>query len=712
MSVLRCSGGLTTALLLILAVSGSAGEARAEPKQPPSQAPAPTPDSELPLSGPAFTLADEAYKAMERKDYRAAVEKAEEAIRQRPDVGRLKVLLVTALEQSGNAQEAEKRANQFIDGGDSDPALLAERDRLRRRLRDAAVARAQMEVLRSPDDQSARNRLIKLLAEPATPPPNPAYVAADAAYKAMARQEYNLAATRAADAVRLQPSNMEYRRLLVTALASAGRLAEADQAASDALTRDPNDWAMLLERANVRMRENRPAEAADDDQAALSAGVPSNRVRDVRLALAEAASTAGQPQRVLDALEPYADERSYAIASRRGFAYLALGKNEEALASFDTAVAAASPGHERDVATAAKIGVLADLARKKQATDLLAQALASNELATLSDLDVAYLGLRVGSDQVAEARFNKARDDGTLTPSAALDAAYTAKRLVKNDESLAYFRTAIDAARAGTLPMAPQRLYDLRRDYAEIERRWGAYATLTYNAIGVAPATPTAPTPPAGNILQSGFEAYYRPPGIGYRDGRIFEVFARNFVTLTDATGGPTGFSTAEGMAGARYKPFSEVNLILETAGLFALGVYGRNDWMLRAYASQGQGTDLRVEEPSWWMWNVYGDYAHFVVTPQNLMAFEARAGRSFRLDRVSDHLVATPYGVIGAAYDDTLATPGALGIGPGFRLRYWFRDDTYAAPRSFVDMNVQYRVRLAGDDRAGGVYAGLTIGY
>jgi hypothetical protein len=320
--------------------------------------------------------------------------------------------------------------------------------------------------------------------------------------------------------------------------------------------------------------------------------------------------------------------------------------------------------------------------------------------------------VRVGNDQAAEQRFNTARDDGTLTPSAALDAAYTAKRLVKNEEALAYFRTAIDAARAGTLPMTPQKLYDVRRDYAEIERRWGAYATLTYNAIGVAPATPTAPTPPNGNILQSGLEAYYRPPVIGYRDGRIFEVFVRNFLTLTDATGGPTGFSTAEGMAGARYKPFKEVNLFLETAGLFALGVYGRNDWMLRAYASQGQGTDLRVEEPSWWMWNLYGDYAHFVVTPQNVMAFEGRAGRSFRLDRVSDHLVATPYGVIGAAYDDTLATPGALGIGPGFSLRYWFRDDIYAAPRSYVDMNVQYRFRLAGDQRANGVYAGMTIAY
>jgi tetratricopeptide (TPR) repeat protein len=725
------------ALALALALAGAQAPASAQgqptplsptPARPPTP-PEPTPpmepgppaaaaepgapaDAELPLTGPAFKLADEAYVAMDRRDYRTAVTKLEEAIRQRPDSGQLKVLLVNALEQSGNPQEAERRAAQYIAEGANYPALVAERDRLQRRLRDAAVARAQLEVLKSPDNSAARERLVRLMNSPEAPPPNPAYVAADAAYKAMARKQYDIAATRAAAAVRLQPGNRAYRLLLVNALAAAGKRTEAEAAATEALARDPGDWAMLAQRAQIRFQLDRPAEAADDDEAALRAGVPEARVRDLRLALADAAAKAGQPQRVLDALAPYAGETSYAIATRRGYAFLALGRKDEALGCFDTAIAAASPGHDKDVATAAKIGLLADLGRTKEAAELYRQALARGELATVPDLDVAYLGVRVGDDAAADQRFAKAKDEGTLTPAAALDAAYTARRLGRNQESLAYFRMAIDAANAGTLPMTKQQLFDVRRGVSEMERRWGAYGSLFYNAVGVAPAALNAPTPPEGNVLQAGFEAYYRPPVIGYRDGRIFEVFVRQFDILTNGTGGPAGFSTAQGVAGMRYKPLSDVNLVLETAGLFALGVYGRNDWMLRAYASQGQGTDLRVEDPSWWTWQVYGDYAHFFVTPQNLMAFEARAGRSFRLDRLSDHLVATPFAAIGGAYDDSLATPGALGIGPGLGLRYWFREDTYAAPRSFVDMNVQYRFKIAGDDRANGIYAGMTIAY
>jgi tetratricopeptide (TPR) repeat protein len=721
MSARRHRTGKSAAIFLALAVAAVGGGAWAQPGQPPAPVPipapapaqAPAPAGELPLSGPAFTLADEAYRAMERRDYRTAVAKAEEAIRQRPDVPRLKRLVVAALEASGNPLEAERRAAEFVAAGDSDPGLLADRDRLRRNLRGSALARAQMDVLKDPNDPAARRRLAQILAAPSAPAaPNPAYVAAEAAYKALARQDYELAAARAADAVRLQPSNKDYRRLLVNALAGAGRLSEADAAATEALARDPADWALLAERGAVRWRQNRPADAADDYEAALKLGVPESRVRGIRLALADAAAKAGQPQRVLDALAPYADERSYAVASRRGFAQLALGKNEDALASFDAAVATAEPGRERDVVTAAKIGVLADLDQRRAAADLFAQSLANNGLGTLPDLDVAYLGVRVRNDEVAGERFAKARADGTLTPAAALDAAYASKRLAENKEALAYFQTAIDAAADGTLRLPPQKLFDVRREYAEVERRWGAYSTLTYNAIGVAPSTPLAPPPPQGNVLQAGFEAYWRPPVIGYRNGRIVELFVRSFETLADGSGGPTGISTTQGMAGARWKPLSDINLVLEGAKLFALGTYGRNDWMLRAAASQSQGTDLRVEEPNWTMWQVYGEYARFFVTPQNLMSFEGRLGRSFRADAVSDHLVATPFLVLGGAYDDTLATPGALGAGGGLGLRYWFREDKYAAPRSYVDMNVQYRFKLAGDDRAQGVFAGLTVGY
>ena len=111
-------------------------------------------------------------------------------------------------------------------------------------------------------------------------------------------------------------------------------------------------------------------------------------------------------------------------------------------------------------------------------------------------------------------------------------------------------------------------------------------------------------------------------------------------------------------------------------------------------------------------MWQVYGEYDHYFVTPQNLMAFEGRLGRSFRADTVSDHLVGTPFLVVGGAYDDTLGTPGAVGAGAGFSLRYWFRENKYEAPRSYVDLNVQYRFKIAGDDRARGVFASVTIAY
>ena len=136
------------------------------------------------------------------------------------------------------------------------------------------------------------------------------------------------------------------------------------------------------------------------------------------------------------------------------------------------------PGASAMSVTAAKIGVLANLGQRREAVELFEQSLAQNALSTLPALDVAYLGVRVGNDEVARDRFAKAQADGALTPSAALDAAYVSKRLAQNEQALAYFRDAIDATVGGTLRMPAQKLFDVRREVAEIERRWGAYTTL------------------------------------------------------------------------------------------------------------------------------------------------------------------------------------------------------------------------------------------
>ncbi len=539
-----------------------------------------------------------------------------------------------------------------------------------------------------------------------------AYRAADAAYKLEAQGNYVAAVTSARRAVVLAPGNQAYRRLLVDALANAGHLAEADKVATDALSNNPHDGALLAQRGYIRQRSGQFAEAADDFAAAQAAGLATDTERrNVALALADAALSAKQPQRAVDALQPYAADKTYAIASRRAFALLALGEKEEALSAFSSAAELATTAQDRATMVKAEINLLADLGRRADAKALFEKSKASGDLDGASDLDIAYLAVRLGDDTTATARFRQAKASGNLTGPAMLDAGYAAKRSVDNAEAIADFKAAIDANAEGKLPLSQQSLFETRREVAELERTWGAFASLTYGAVGVMPSSSLTP-PPVGRILQAGTEVYWRPPVIGYRDGRIFEVFVRSFETLSDATGAPTGAPTWQGAAGMRVKPFSDFNLVLEGARVFPIGTNARQDWLARVAFSHGDGTDLRYDATNWTMWQIYAEYDRYFQTVENIVAYEARLGRSFRLDAISDTLVATPFLALGGSYDSLFATPSALGVGPGVSLRWWFREDKYTAPMSFIDLNVQYRFKLAGDDRARGVFVGLTLAF
>ncbi len=687
---------------------------------------------EAPLTGPAYEIAREAYEAFERRDYATAAARAREAARQRPDLARLKRLLVESLLAEGKPEEAEREAAAFIAAGETDPELRDQLGQVRLRLAyraaDAAyraaergdageaIAMAREAVRLAPDNASYRELLANVLAgqrAAAPAPADPAYQAADKAYRALARKDVAQALARAREAAALAPDNLDYRLLLISALSAAGRAAEAERAAGAALAAFGRDARLLAQRGYLRQRLGRQAAAADDFAAALRgrAGTPAE-TRTLRLALADAAQAAGQPQRALDALAALRGERGYAVASRRGFALMALKRSEEALAAFTRAAAAAKTASERSTAASARIGLLADLERRPEARQALTEAVGRGDLAGLQDLDIAYLAVRVGDDGLADERFARAQAAGRLGGRSLLDAAYVAKRLFRNERAQDLFRAAVDAEAAGQLRLDPQELFGLRRENAELSRHWGAYASVSYGAVGVSPGAPLALPPSGGNVWQAGSEIYWRPPGIGYRNGAVFDLFARAFTTLRDETGGPTGLSTMQGSVGARWKPFGGHNLVLEASRLFPVGEYGRRDTLLRIAFSEGHGTDLRVDAPSWWMWQVYGEAGRYLENPQNIASFEARAGRSFRLDGVSSRLVVTPFLAVAGGYDSLLARPLAVGAGPGINLRYWFREDRHTAPMSYVDVNLQYRVRLGGDERAEGVFAGITLAY
>jgi tetratricopeptide (TPR) repeat protein len=676
---LRHSRKIVLALMAVAALVDPVGDVRAQAAE------------ELPLTGSAYESASQAYEAFSRGDYAAAVTKARDAIRQRPDVNRLRRLLVEALAASGDLEEADRTASGFVEAGIQDPELVQQRDRVRERISQRAIAAGR------PGQQQTIS--------------DPSFQAADRAYKAYARKDYATAIEQARKAVELDPDRRDYRLLLINTLSAGKRPEEAERVATAALADHPGDGEILAQRGYIRVTLRRHAAAADDFAAALQARrSPVRNTRALRLALADASLTAKQPQRALDALKGLRGERSYAVAARAGFALLALGRREEALDAFRNAASHGATAQEKATVTSAEIGLLVDLDRRDEARRRFAEA--QSVLSPLAALDLAYLANRVGDDRTADEHFSRARAAGQLKGLGYVDAAYAAKRLYKNDSAAELLKAAIDEAASGRLAIEPQYLFGLRREVGELERTWGAYASLLYGTVGVMPSVPFAPVPTAGNVLQAGTEIYWRPPGIGYRNGAIVEVFGRVFQTLSDETDGPTGISTAQGSVGARWKPFSSFNLVLEASRLFPIGEYARTDGLLRAAFSDGRGTDLRVDVSDWWTWQVYGDLGYYVEEKQTVGAFEARVGRSFRMDGISNRLVLTPFLSVGGGYDSLLDTPEAVGAGAGLNLRYWFRESKHTAPMSFIDINVQYRAKLAGDDRAQGAFAGITVSY
>jgi hypothetical protein len=51
------------------------------------------------------------------------------------------------------------------------------------------------------------------------------------------------------------------------------------------------------------------------------------------------------------------------------------------------------------------------------------------------------------------------------------------------------------------------------------------------------------------------------------------------------------------------------------------------------------------------------------------------------------------------------------MAAGPGIALRYYFREDHYHTPRSYLDWTAQYRFAIGGgaSDRAEGLFMNLT---
>ncbi|WP_144142851.1 NfrA family protein [Paraburkholderia sp. BCC1884] len=694
------------------------------------------------LSGPALIAAQQAYKSYNAKDFAGTIKPANEAIALRPDLLRLRLLLIDAASAAGQ---------------DTD-AWSADLDAVKR--------------FGDNDDLRLRRSFIGSRLAP---------TASGASYAARKKGDYAQAATLARQAVAYAPDQVGYRIQLMDVLFAAEDLPGVQAAASDAIAADDTEIMPLALRGYVLAAQGKTEQAEADFTRALHANDATQRNQRVaRVIIADVWIAEGQPQRAIDLLAPLkvnSDDTDPPIALRLARARRMVGQTAAtataATATASTATAAATTpldpqrrpvidcvvdqfGASCDVYaadpgfSAARASNLAAAANDKTgAVGYAREAVKAapddpqhrveliNALSTAGDdraagkeaqrmidagmldampaMSAAYIAQRAGNNRVASERFSMADKAGAMPSSAYADAGYAAEDAHRNKDAARYFERAIDASATpgddGTPPATPVQLNEMRSAHAEATRNWGFDTSLNYRGAGMQPGYASSPTPGGtSNNWQAGVEAYWRP--FGSLGDRMFELYTRGYESFGVKNGSPSGVDTLQATLGARAKPFAQIDAIVAFERIFPIGSKVNPDWLARLAYSGGYGTERRVDVPSWWTVQMYAETGTYLNAGSVYATTNIEAGRTFRMDRYSPKWTVFPYAVIGADYDSSVDHSIPVGAGVGVSTRYWFRDGKYDAPRSYVDLSVQYRLKITGDDRARGVFFGAIYSY
>ncbi len=587
----------------------------------------------LPLSGPAYTAANEAYSAYERKDYDLAITKAREALRQRADVTRLNTLIE-----------------------------LAERDK---KLRD------QPQPLAASRPASAA----------------PGFVAASQGFKAYDREQFGLAAQSARKAVTQAPRRREYRLLLIDALQRQQHLEEADLATTDALGVFANDNTLLMRRKAIRRQLAVPL--ATQGYRALEQGNTVLAVDQARKAVTWAPEIAANQQLLISALlAAKADVSAEQAASAalalddhqaapwilRSFARNRQGKTQAAQDDLHQAqsLAGLSAGEARDIRFAQAQSSPPVLLCQESTYGLTCSISPGNTggQAPVSDLQLAYNWVRAGDDESAHAAFRKADATARLAPAPAQDAAYNAMRVHEDDEAVAYFKRVIDGQKNAETPLSPQQLFDTRRTVGDVSRRLGLTSTTSYrgsssSGLSAAPGTSSSGSE-SNDLLQNSTELSWRP--LGYRNGRFVELYGRITDTLWSKNSeSDTGADALQGALGVRVKPFSSVNIMAALERTFPLGSSNVDgDWLVRLGYGSSIGTDLRVDVPSWWTSQLYAEVGHYINDSRDYFNSEWQVGRSYAIGGTGSRWVTFPHVVAAIDYDSKMKSEAGGGFSSG----------------------------------------------
>lgn len=708
------------------------------------------------LTGKAYRLADQAYKALAEGKVGEAEGFINEALQLRPDSKQLGLISLDIQMRKGDLKKARSQADNLLTRYPNDAVVLASRGYLsqRQNRHDLAVQDFSA-VLRQPGLDTAQQRNVRLsLADSAIAIKQPQQ-ALDALIPLVTPESHavqiriaqarlmmgdrNAARAAGEQANKLAANDAERKsaqQLLLSASAPVAKLPTVvkpkpvvqqvvvksavdegyellnqgkDKQALDAFQRafaaGQGSATAYADAGYTARRLGEHDVAADLLNKALkqSPGLDAAHERDVRLDLADGAFAKQRPQEVLDVLATMLTEDSYAVQIRLGQAHMMLA--------------------QRDAARAA-----AEWANKRAATDdqrAYAQSLLKNINASVdlvhvdggyADISEGYKQLGEHKDKEALAAFQRAFANGYGSATNYADAGYAAKRLGENKTAVELMGHALEInerSPESAKPFNDDQAIGYRSEMQEMSRNWGLSASLVRQRTLFGSRQRT-------NTIQGGLEGYWQPYN---NNNRFVQLYARTYQTFHEGivvgTNG-SGSATNQGAAGVRVKPLTDWGLTLGAERLIKLGLFSRTDWLVRMGFSTDSGYELKPGKAALADWNFYGEAGYYFESNAGNNAggggagngyyyhtMEATYGRSMHLSSVDAHLTAYPHLVATNETDNSRsprARPSSSTIGPGVKFRYWFSEKKYQVPSSVIDLDIQYRFKVDNAPRGSGL--------
>lgn len=242
-----------------------------------------------------------------------------------------------------------------------------------------------------------------------------------------------------------------------------------------------------------------------------------------------------------------------------------------------------------------------------------------------------------------------------------------------------------------------EEIYRMRQEVRELSRRFQLNVYQSYRAKSQSQSA-VASTPPgffnSGAIpSQGGTELVYQPPGIGYQDGKVFQVFTRMLWSNQPESLRIDRNSLQAGI-GARYKPFRTQDMFASIERLVKVGDQSQSDWLARLSYAWTTGYELKLNQSSWNQTLFYSDLGYFFPNAGVTALYsELRQGRSFNY---RNRLTVTPHLLLaGRGQRPDPQHVSYLEGGAGVALKILFNENRYAAERSSLEFLAQYRKGL-----------------